>query len=317
MTRNKMLEEARAATPRMTGRPPPLLAALFLLGGILWCRAACAGEETTRVPLDPALARIVTEAITRPGDPRASAPAIWDASIERHGSIDPLLGELQSRIASSPEGDARRLSAIRLAARLLRRLGDLSPALEMLERIPAGAATVTDRLSEAEILDALGRNEQALEAYAGLLGSPLEPSLRNRILLRRALMGRRGAGARADEGPSPLALFAAEEGRDPELRDQAAIVLALLDGQKEAIDLFTPEGEGTERFRQDVRLAEWALEAEEWRRAQEFAWSACRAAALGREAYLKIDLSGEGAPKSPWRGARSASGDKVSDAPGG
>ena len=52
------------------------------------------------------------------------------------------------------------------------------------------------------------------------------------------------------------------------------MVLALLARPKDAIELFEVEGEGAQRFRQEIRVAEWALDAGEPTVAQDYAWQA-------------------------------------------
>ncbi|MCC7172005.1 MAG: hypothetical protein IT459_16290, partial [Planctomycetes bacterium] len=95
----------------------------------------------------------------------------------------------------------------------------------------------------------------------------------------------------ADEGPpSVLSTFASRPEASAEFRNRAAIVLALLQRPREASRLFAPVGAGAERFRQEVRLAEWALAAGAHADAQEHAWIARGEATLRRDRLYALTL---------------------------
>ena len=55
-----------------------------------------------------------------------------------------------------------------------------------------------------------------------------------------------------------------------------------------------------EKFRQLIRLSEWALEAKDWEKAQSFSWQATRAAELGRDRRYALTILVEG-PYPPGR----------------
>lgn len=95
----------------------------------------------------------------------------------------------------------------------------------------------------------------------------------------------------ADEGPpSALFTFASRPEASVEFKNRAAIVLALLQRPREATRLFQPSGNGAERFRQEVRLTEWALAAGAYPDAQEHAWIARREATLRRDRLYALTL---------------------------
>ncbi|HIE71359.1 MAG TPA: hypothetical protein EYP98_14975 [Planctomycetes bacterium] len=50
-----------------------------------------------------------------------------------------------------------------------------------------------------------------------------------------------------------------------------------------AVELYDVQGEGTERFRQLVRLAEWALAAKDYKKSQECGWEAVQVAKMKRD----------------------------------
>ena len=197
-------------------------------------------------------------------DPAASSDAAWRACLTRHGSIDPALRWLKAQ-AQEPD-------VLRLHAALCRRVGDLEEARRSLERLPESARVVADLLSLAEVLDALDKKQQAIAAYDKLLEGDLDPDTRNRIILRTALMQ-----------PGRNALAKAAANWEPSLKNQAAIILALQNQQKKALKLYEVTGEGTKRFQQEMRLAEWALEVKLRDEAQQFAWAAVRSAKMRRD----------------------------------
>ena len=285
--------------------------------------------------LDPSIATKLDEIIDDARDPRSIDQELWRACMVRYGHVDRLMTEIDARLAVEQVEKATRLDLIRIKARLLRRLGDSRKAKDALEKIETVDESVNDCLAKAEVLDVLGEDEAALAAYDRLLKKPLDAALKNRILLRQALMRKpekaetaktetdarvaavmaqlqtlnvgggsisiglsgldleeetEGDDEAEDEKPSPLAEFALADGRAADLKNQAAVVLALRNEQKHAIKLFEVSGTGSKRYRQEVRLAEWAIEAEKWEEAQEFAWKAVKTAKLKRDRRYALTI---------------------------
>lgn len=339
----------------MTPRTPT---ALLLLGvfGVLGLLVAAPhtiarADEPAAAALDASLVPALDAALAA-SDPRTHADDLWRGTILIHGSPEPLIelceGRLRERIEEilfeseeeDPSLDTPEILALRrLTGRFARILGDLPRARGLVEKIPADAETVADLLERAQVLDALGENEEAHEVFGRVLDLEIEPELRNEVLLRRALLeepkknatarsgnggasaarggtiaaipltpigatiaaapsvpsgGSTGTGdrtAKKDDEPSPLARFARAEERAPELANRAAMILALRGEQEDAIEAFSIEdGEGSHRYRQEVRLAEWALEAEEWDRAQSFSWAAVGSAKLKRDRRYALTI---------------------------
>ena len=250
------------------------------------------------------------------------------------------------------------LAALRLSSELRRRLGDLSKASRLLSKIPLEARNLADDLAVAEVLDAQGKDAEASAAYQALASKKLDAKMRNRVLLRIALIGKvgkvgektaqgsdtgagaatstgtrsagrltrltpstpsssggarsvratslrqsgRSAAGRSAAGPagqekaappkqrSALAEFARRKDIPAQLRNQAAVILALQNQQDEAVDIFVAEGKDTHRFRQEVRLAEWALEARLYDKAQAHAWTAVEQAKMKRDRRYALDI---------------------------
>ncbi|MCB9913969.1 MAG: hypothetical protein H6828_02330 [Planctomycetes bacterium] len=212
--------------------------------------------------------------------------ALYQQACADTGEVQPLLDELAALDADLAQPEARRRAARWARAMLLRRDGQLLEALRAVEPFAAEEGNTAARLDQAFLLDAVGREEQALEAYQGLLELGLDEETETRVRLRLALLQM----GRGDEQKDALAAFALEEGRGSELRNRAAIVLALLDRPADAIALFEVDATDDKRFRQELRVAEWALRAEDAAKAQEFAWDAVRSAKLHRDRFYALTL---------------------------
>jgi tetratricopeptide (TPR) repeat protein len=243
--------------------------------------------QTTNSPLNETAKQQLTEylqlASTDSEPAQQLRDRVWRSTAISHGELEPLLRELKARQKADIKRPAL-LRILRLQAHFEMRLGELSKARRTLEKLNTNEETIADTLSKAEIFDAMGRNKEAISAYDRLLKRAINDSLRNRVLLRKALMadGATKSGAtKAKE--SPLAQFAKGDGISPELRNQAAIALALTGEQRAAVDLFVPTGEGSARFRQELRIAEWALESKALPKAKTAAWNAVRHANLKRD----------------------------------
>jgi len=238
-----------------------LLATLFVVQPVL--------AQNEDPVLDHRVTALVDEALAAP-HPENSADKLWQACAAAHGEIQPLLRELRARISKTKAAGARRL-----ICGVMRYEGRPHTALRELDGIPVKQRTNADLLLRAELLDTISRGDEAARSYDELLKRELEPELKKRILFRRALVG--------SDSIEQLQAFAKSEGNTREQRNQAATILALRNEPKAALELYEVHGEGTVRFRQLVRLAEWALAAEAFEKAQEFAWEAVQVAKMKRD----------------------------------
>ncbi len=203
------------------------------------------------------------------------------------GELDPLLAELEKIDGDESSSETRQRCARWVRAVLLARRGDLEKALTLFEYFAGKeGARLEAKLERAQLLNALGREADALEAYEALLpelaDEALEAQVRTRVALLQMEQDSKQAGA--------LAAFACEDGRDPALRNRAAVVLGLIGRPADAMDLYEVDGEETARFRQEVRVAEWAIRAEEGGLAQELAWRAVRSAKLRRDRHYGLTI---------------------------
>ncbi|MFT7619878.1 MAG: tetratricopeptide (TPR) repeat protein, partial [Planctomycetota bacterium] len=238
------------------------------------------GQETQE-SLDATIVAQVKSLLGEHDDPRPFHNDLWLATRSTHGHVDVLVDHLETLIDET-KMEALKVPATRLLAQIQRRDGYLLEALSTLDSIGDDKKSVADLVFRAEVLDAQGRTEKALKQYSEILTLELDGDLRKTLLLRSALMQKESAAA--------LAEFVKQDGRTREQKNQASVVLALLDDQETAISAFSVEGVKTVRFRQEVRLAEWAIECKNFDKAQEWAWAAWQSAKMRRDQRYALTL---------------------------
>ena len=267
-----------------------------------------APEPNAEAPerLDPRPAELIDALVQRgPGaaEVRAAAPGIFDAIIAAHGDLG-LADSHLAGIVASPADPAVRRAARRLGGLLAWRFGDLSAAADAFAELAKDSGDLDARLTHARLLDADSRSDEALEAYGALVETGgLDEQVESQLRLRMALMSMESGG---EEQKDALADFAREEGRPVELRNRCAIVLALLGRPGDAADLYVvpdllpADAEISERKRRvkaaasgELRVAEWALRAEDWARAQGAAWRAVHLSPVARERRYGLTLLAE------------------------
>ena len=204
-----------------------------------------------------------------------------------HGELEPLIVELE-RIDGDQQNDQRRRRNARwVRAVLLARRGDLERALGLFEYFAYEEdGNLEAKLAFAQLLNALGRETDAVAAYEELLPLVTGEELESRVRTALALL----LMERDSEQKDALAEFASEPGRDPLVRNRAAVVLGLIGRPADAIELYRPGGEEKRRFRQEVRVAEWAIRAGDAERAQQAAWRAVRSARLRRDRHYGLTI---------------------------
>jgi len=217
-----------------------------------------------------------------------------------HGESDALIEELRALSADQAEIVAR-ARAFEVLAAVQYREGLLTDAVSSIEQAIEQEASAPRLFLHARLLDALDRSDLAGEAYARLREATDDPSLLalvdRRIALieafRRPVPGADPENGSESEAPSRLYTLAAAEGVDDNARSRAAVVLAMLGRPQEAILLYPATGEGTARFRREVRLAEWALAADDASAAQAHAWQARAYAATKRDRLYALTVLSE------------------------
>ena len=231
--------------------------------------------------LAPLVATHADRLVAQHDDPSAHLDELWLEARTAHGHVTLLIDYASKQILAVEEGRSK-LAWKRLLANLQRRDGRFRAAIKTLNSIASDDRSVNDRMALAETQDANGDTAAALKAYENLLASELDRATRNTILLRCALMQTKRTEA--------LAKFVKEDGHTTAQANAASVVLALLNDQRTAIDAYVLEGESTQRFRREVRLAEWSIECKDFDRAQEFSWAALKSAKLKRDRRYALTL---------------------------
>ena len=208
-------------------------------------------------------------------------------AILAHGDMQLVLDRIAKVYAEKSEASTKAQMVARWhASRLLMMRGDLREALTLAKLVSKAHNTPTVKLHEAWLLDATGRTRDALKLYKAQADRIDDVALETKLRLRIALMGPNG-NAKVEK---TLNEFASAKGRDPDIRNRAAVVLALKGHPKSAIQLFVVQGEGSTRFRLEARRADWALAAKQYDKAQEFAWAAVKASTVVRDKRYALTL---------------------------
>ncbi|HGY91326.1 MAG TPA: hypothetical protein ENK43_09160, partial [Planctomycetes bacterium] len=251
-----------------------IVAFFFLLGFAVT-------ETSSAQAFSPELERALTAARNAPRPTSALVEDLWRFCNRDFGRIEPLLDRLREGLGDDTTPAERRCR--RLLGSLLCRDGRLLEGYETLTAIPEKERSPDLRFELAEILDMRGQIEAAKAAYQALLDEGVLEDRKDRILLRLALMD-------PAKNHEALVSYAREEGLDRTRRNAAAVILGLFGREKDAVDLFEVQGRKTKRFRQLVRLTEWALSSKQFDKAREFAWGAAKAAVTRRDKRYGLSL---------------------------
>lgn len=196
---------------------------------------------------------------------------VFNESILENQSIENAVSSL-TETADNPENSIwHRTKAYLSIAHLYWRYGQLPNATEVLTQL-ADSEEFQDELTvdyfilAGRIADANGNELQALEHYERAFASTDDPKEREFIQIRLAMI---------DTDKSNVdALYKLAIERDQVFKNRAAITLAVLGHTDKALELYQPDPNDEKYFRQLIRYAEWAIIAEDYETAQEFAWRA-------------------------------------------
>ena len=210
---------------------------------------------------------------------------LYRAALLEDEALEPLLARLDDVI----EDDEDAFGPLWLAASLQWRYGNLDQALALFERAAAIRAEPLVLFRVAQLLDAGGKTAEAVEQYLKTLEAKPDDDLAERIQLRLALL--KSTANQVEQVQADLAAYA--KGRDQAFQNRAGVVLALAGKPKEALALYQPAEDGNQRFKQLIRIAEWAMAAEDMAQAQESAWGALRSARLRRDRRYALTVLAE------------------------
>ncbi len=236
-------------------------------------------------PLPEPVQAALGEQLAAPLQPQYDA--LFDLAQLHAGTPATLLAALRHIAGDDAESAERRRTARWIAGFCAWRGGALDQALGHVRAVADGGQEPLVLLRRAQLFDALGRIDDAVQGYQAALTGGLDEQAESGIRLRLALLH---LDQPDSDAHTALAAFARAPGRDPELRNRAANVLALTGRPKEALELYQVDGEGTERFRDEVRLATWAIRAGDAAQAQELAWRARAAAQLDRDRHYALSV---------------------------
>ena len=216
---------------------------------------------------------------------------LYQAALLEHEALEPVLERLEGIIAA----DEKALAPLWLAASLHWRYGNVDEASELFEKAAELAPGPMAQFRIAQLLDAAGKTKDAvthyLDALKALETKP-DDDLAGRIRLRLALLKSTGVEVKSlKDVEGDLAAFAAD--RDAVFKNRAAVILALAGKPKEALELYKPAEEGSVRFKQLIRIAEWAMAADDMERAQESSWEATKSAKLRRDRRYALTVLAE------------------------
>ena len=341
----------------------PWIAAL-LLSTVVFAQK----DKAEKKVLDAALQAQFEQTLTKPAVETADWIELLRVVLVKDGESEALIAALEAAESAPGAQDERKFETRRALTFVLHREGRLADALKRCEAAIAITSTEELVLERAHLLDAQGKIDAALAAYADVQKKSQDKDTLNHVGLRVALLQAekddattktastgstsRSSGSTsaalvtsvaavqavplssltgatplsstsassaavsgvatsivsgfastasssadgtptepsAEDVPSALFLYATQPGREADLQNRAAVVLALLGRPREAIRLYQVSGEGSDRFRQEIRLAEWALTAKAWTEAQEHAWNARAAAALKRDRLYALTV---------------------------
>ena len=211
-----------------------------------------------------------------------SISALFDRAILDEGGIEDAVERLATTANDSAKPDRERADAWLTIAHLHWRYGQLAEAVAASDKALAIAESVDGTLLKARLLDATGDAEQATDWY--------EKAVRATDLAsEKEFIGLRLTMAQANNRNIDVLVDLANE-RDQAFRNRAAIALALLGHPTEAIALYKASPAFGNPFRQHARLTHWAIETEDFERAQEESWRAHQAAATRADKLYALAL---------------------------
>ena len=286
---------------------PRLLPCLVLaLCGLARAQAPAAPAAGGADELAPAAQHLLDAAVADGSTALARWDEVWRAAVAAHGGTALLQRALIAASAADRPAPQRAAAQVGLCQARAHD-GRLGEALAALDRALEAQRSDALAMRRAQLLDALDRKGEASAEFERLAGSTTDRALAAQAQLRLALLQQPppepapldAAASKPSkpkpgeqEASKPSALFTAASRPDyaEQQKDNAAVVLALLGRPREALQLFGAEGDGSQRFRQEVRMAEWALAAGDASSAQTHAWLARGAASVRRDRMYALTL---------------------------
>ena len=243
--------------------------------------AVALAEEDAEV-LAPAVKQAVREWLNTEAPEAEDDWPVYRAALAEHEALEPVLDHL--------EGDDSE-KALWLRAKLHWRYGLLEKARDFYEKLSAEGGSPLAHYRVAQLWDASGKQKEAIAAYKVVLEREDAAAWHGAARLRLAIL--KTTGGKVEGELDDLSKYA--EGQKQEsFKNRAAVVLALAGKPKEALALYqTNAQENSGRYKQEIRVAEWAMAAKQASQAQEAAWRALRLAKLRRDRRYALTILSE------------------------
>ena len=213
-----------------------------------------------------ALAELIAAAQTSDEFDPGKVAAVYRETVLSGDGIDRALARLKAFSRQPDLSLAAQANLYLAAAHLQWRDGEIDQAMASSDKALEIAPTADTLLLKARLLDTGGEAQQARHWYRRAAEAFGEGDEQWLVQTRLAMME---VGGRSVEAVEELA-----SRRGQGFRNQAAVVLALLGHPERAIKLYKPGAGDGRLYRQHLRLAEWALQAEEHELARKQAWLA-------------------------------------------
>ena len=211
-----------------------------------------------------------------------SIAALYDEAILTDAGIGRTVERLRV-FAGREDRPPRELANIRLIiAHLLWRHGDPDAALATADQALATLETADGLLLKGRLLDAKGDAAAAADWYQRAIAASDSGEEKEFLRLRLTM-------AQASERNVDALARLASEGDDA-YRNRAAGALGILGHPAKALEIYQAGEDFGTPFRQHVRLAEWAIAAADWPRAQAEAWRAVDAAGPRADALYALAI---------------------------
>ncbi|MXY56320.1 MAG: hypothetical protein F4Y41_07945, partial [Gammaproteobacteria bacterium] len=203
---------------------------------------------------------------------RVDLPAVdglYDETMLEGDSIDLTIRRLGVFADNGRRSAAERANHYLTIAHIHWRHGSQERALSAVDSALDLRETPDALLLKARLLDATGNPAAATEWYRKAAQVTDRAAEREFIRIRLTM------AEASDRNIDALVTLANE--RDQDFRNRAAITLALLGHPDQALALYDPDEEFGNPFRQQVRVAQWAIDSGDFDLAQEASWTAYQA----------------------------------------
>ena len=219
---------------------------------------------------------------------RVDLPAVdglYDETMLEGDSIDLTIRRLGVFADNARRSATERANHYLTIAHIHWRHGSQERALSAVDSALDLRETPDALLLKARLLDATGNPGDATEWYRK--AAQVTDRAAEREFIRIRLTMAEASDLNID------ALVALAKQRDQGFRNRAAITLALLGHPDQALALYDPDERFGNPFRQQVRVAQWAIDAGDFDLAQEASWTAYQATEVQSDALYALALLAE------------------------